>query len=65
MVFKFIQSIFNEYFYCKSIMKKQEQFEKTEICWICNKLIEMINSGIIVILLENIEVLHIGIVILI
>ena len=65
MVFKFIQSIFNEHFYCKSIMKKQEQFEKTEICWICNKLIEMIKSGIIVILLENIEVLHIGIVILI
>ena len=51
-VFKFIQSIFNEYFYCKNIMKKyfnknlimsleeEEQFEKAEICWICNKLIE-------------------------
>ena len=51
-VFKFIRSIFNEYFYCKSIMnkyfkknlitssKEEEQFEKTEICWICNKLIE-------------------------
>ena len=50
--FKFIQSIFNEYSYCKSIIKKhfnknliisieeEEQFEKTEICWFCNKLIE-------------------------
>ena len=51
-VYKFIQSIFKEYSYCRSIMKKhfnknvlmsveeEEQFEKTEICWICNKLIE-------------------------
>ena len=51
-VFKFIQRIFNEYSYCRSIVKKhfnknlimsaeeKEQFEKTEICWICNKLIE-------------------------
>ena len=51
-VFKFIQSIFNEYSYCKDIMKKHfnknlimsleepEQFEKAEICWICNKLTE-------------------------
>ena len=51
-LFKFIQSIFNEYSYCKNIMKKyfnknlimsikeEEKFEKTEICWICNKLIE-------------------------
>ena len=50
-VYKFIQSIFNEYSYCRSIMKKhfnknlimsaeeEEQFEKTEICWICSKLI--------------------------
>ena len=55
-VYKFIQSIFNEYSYCKSIMKKhfnknlimsaeeQEQFEKTEICWICDKLIENDNK---------------------
>ena len=55
-VFKFIQSIFSEYSYCKSIMKKhfnknlimsieeEEQFEKTEICWICNKLIENDNK---------------------
>ena len=51
-VFKFIQSIVNEYSYSKNIMKKhfnknlimsieeEEQFEKTNICWICNKLIE-------------------------
>ena len=51
-VYKFIQSIFNEYSYCRSIMKKhfnknlimsveeEEQFEKTEICWLCNKLID-------------------------
>ena len=51
-VFKFIRSIFNEYSYCKNIMKKhfnknlimsieeEEQFEKTNICWICDKLIE-------------------------
>ena len=51
-VFKFIQSIFNEYSYFRSIMKKhfnknliisaeeEEQFEKTEMCSICSKLIE-------------------------
>ena len=48
----FLQSIFNEYSYCQNIMKKyfnknlimsieeEEQFEKTNICWICNKLIK-------------------------
>ena len=51
-VYKFIQSIFNEYSYCRSVMEKhfnknrimsaeeEEQFEKSEICWICNKMIE-------------------------
>ena len=51
-VFKFIQSIFNKYSYCKSIMEKhfnknlimsieeEEQFEKANIYLICNKLIE-------------------------
>ena len=50
--YKVIQSIFNEYIVQKSIMKKhfnknlimsaeeEEQFEKSEICWICNKLID-------------------------
>ena len=51
VVYKFIQSIFNEYSYCRSGMKKyfnknlimsaeEEEFEKSEICWICSKLIE-------------------------
>ena len=69
--------IFNEYSYCKNIMKKhfnknlimpleeEEKFEKTYICWICNKLIENDKVRIIVILLVNLEVQHIGIVILI
>ena len=51
-VYKFIQSIFNEYSYCRSVMKKHfnknivisaeqnEEFERSEICWICGKLIE-------------------------
>ena len=45
-VFKFIQCIFNEYSYCKNVVKKnmsleeEGQFEKAEICWICNKLIK-------------------------
>ena len=51
-IYKFIQSIFNEYSYCRSVMKKdfneslvmsvdeEEEFEKSEICWICGKLIE-------------------------
>ena len=50
-VFKFIQSIFKEYSYCKSVMKNdfnknlvmialEEEFERSNICWICNKLIE-------------------------
>ena len=52
-VYKFIESIFNEYSYCKSIMKinfnknlimsaeEQEQFKRSEISWICNKLIDV------------------------
>ena len=51
-VFKYIQSIFNEYSYSRSVMKKhfnknlimsideEEEFEKSNICWICSKLIE-------------------------
>ena len=51
-VYKFIQSIFNEYSYCRSVMKKyfnknlimsaeeEEQFEKSEICWNCGKIID-------------------------
>ena len=51
-VFKFIQSIFKEYDYCKGVMKKhfnkslvmtvdeEEEFERSNICCICGKLIE-------------------------
>ena len=51
-VYKFIQSIYNEYSYCRGIIKKhfnkdlimsaeeEEQFETSEICRICNKLIK-------------------------
>ena len=51
-VCKFIQSIFREYSYCKSVMKnhfnknlvrtteENKKFERSNICWICNKLIE-------------------------
>ena len=48
---KFIKCIFKEYGYCRSVMKKHfnknllmkaeqnEEFERTNICWICGKLI--------------------------
>ena len=49
-VYKFIQSTFNGYSYCRSVMKKHfmsimsaeqnEELEKSNICWICGKLIE-------------------------
>ena len=51
-VFKFIQSIFKEYSYCRSVMKKHfnknlvmsaeqnEEFERSNICWICGKIID-------------------------
>ena len=52
-VHKFIQSIFREYSYCRRMMKKHfnnnlvmtaeqnDEFEKSNICWICGKLIEI------------------------
>ena len=52
VVNKFVKSILNEYNYCKKIMRKyfcknlitcaekNELFEMTNICWICDKLIE-------------------------
>ena len=55
-VFKFIQSIFKEYSYCKDVMKKhfnknlvmsaeeEEEFERSNIIWICDKLIENDNN---------------------
>ena len=50
---KFIKLILNEYKYCKKVIKKHfnknlimtaeesEKFEMTNICWICNKLIDI------------------------
>ena len=52
-VFRFIRSIFREYGYCRGVIKKHfnknlvmsaeenEKFEKTNICWICGKLIDL------------------------
>ena len=52
-VYKFIQSIFKEYSHFRSVMKKHfnknlimsaeqnEEFEKSNICWICGKLVEI------------------------
>ena len=49
---KFLKCIFKEYGYCRSMMKKHfnknlaitskenEEFERSNICWICGKLIE-------------------------
>ena len=48
--FKFIEAILKEYEYCKKVVKKyfkknlimteEEQFQSSNICWICGKLIE-------------------------
>ena len=50
--YKFIEAILEEYKYCKKVMKKhfnknlimtekeEEQFQSSNICWICEKLIE-------------------------
>ena len=50
--FKFIEAILKEYEYCKKVMKKhfnkylimtekeEEQFQSSNTCWICEKLIE-------------------------
>ena len=52
-VFKCIQCIFRDYSYCTDVMKKHfnkdlvmtaeqnEEFERTNICWICGKLIDI------------------------
>ena len=51
-ILQFIMSILKEYDYCKSVVKKHfnknlvmtaeqiEEFERTNICWICGKLID-------------------------
>ena len=50
--YKFIEAILEEYEYCKKVMKKhfnknlimtqkeEEQFQSSNTCWICEKLIE-------------------------
>ena len=52
-VYEFINSILNEYNYCRKVMKKsfcrnlimsaekEERFEQSNICWICGKLFEI------------------------
>ena len=56
VVYKFIQCIFKEYDYCRKVMKKHfnknfvmtaeqnEEFERSNICWICGKLIDYDNK---------------------
>ena len=51
--YKFIEALFQEYYYCKKIIKKhfnkdlvmsvdeEERFPLTNICWICNKLFDV------------------------
>ena len=57
-VYKFIQCILGEYFYCRRVMKKHfnknlvmtteqnEEFEESSICWICGKLIDIGNNKV-------------------
>ena len=57
-VYKFIQSIFKEYSYCRSVIKKhfdenlvmtaeeKKEFEKSNICWICDRLIKNDNNKV-------------------
>ena len=52
-VLKFIECIFKEYNYCRNVIKKHfnknlvmtaeesEEFERSNICWICGKLIDI------------------------
>ena len=56
-VLKFIKCILKEYGYCRSVMKnhfnknlvitaeQNEEFERTNICWICGKLIDIDEKG--------------------
>ena len=55
-VYKFIQSIFKEYSYCRRVMKKHfnqnlvmvaeqnEEFEESNICWVCGQLIDIADN---------------------
>ena len=56
-VFKFIEMILKEYGYCRKVMKKyfcknlvmaaeqNEEFERSNICWICGNLIDFDQKG--------------------
>ena len=57
-VLKFIKCIFKEYDYCRRVIKKhfskslimsaleEESFQKSNICWICGKLIDLDDSKV-------------------
>ena len=73
-VFKFIQCVFKKYDYCRIVMKKHfnknlvmtaeenEEFEKSNICWICGKLINLDENKVRdqCHITKNIEVVHVG-----
>ena len=76
-VYKFIKAILSEYDYCRGVMKKhfnnnhimpaeEERFQLSNICWICNKLFDVGDDRVRdhCHIAGNIEVLHIGVVIL-
>ena len=76
-VYKFIKSILNEYNYCRKVIKKhfnknlimsaeeEERFQLSNICWICNKLFDVSDNKVRDISLENIEMQHIEVLMLI
>ena len=57
-IYRFLISILKEYDYCRSVMEKHfnknlvmtagenEEFERSNICWICGKLIENTNNKV-------------------
>ena len=63
-VYKFIQSIFNEYSYCRGVMKKhfnknlvmsvdeEEEFEKSNICWIQRSNVKVLHIGVVILILK-------------
>ena len=72
---EFIEAILKEFEYCEKVMKKyfnknliiseeEEQFQSSNTCWTCEKLIHGRNEKvkIIVTKLENLEVQFIGVV---
>ena len=57
-VFNFFQCIFKEYEYCRDVIKnhfnknlvmtaeENEEFERSNICWICGKLIDIVDQKV-------------------